>query len=318
MKDIMLRQAQPDRDFSQLAAWFTSFEDEPSTETGLKDWYAGNSLRAEVKVAENETGDLLGFYWATRSKTVASLVNFDLFVASEHRRQGVGTALEQEMMIALKADPVKVLRVNVLEDCLEGLDFVNKRGFTVRSHRLLMALDLERFDDSAYDPLIARLEGEGFQFTSMEALGNTVEAQRKLYALNESTGMDVLGSTGERTWTSFEDFQNRVCLSGWYKPGGQMVVIDTTTGDWAAMSAITCMDGNEYANTLHTGTDRRYRGRKLAQAVKVIALRYARRELKARQVRTYHNSKNLPMLAIDRKFGYRQMGGNYMMEKVMD
>jgi len=318
MKDIMLRQAQPDRDFSQLAAWFTSFEDEPSTETGLKDWYAGNSLRAEVKVAENETGDLLGFYWATRSKTVASLVNFDLFVASEHRRQGVGTALEQEMMIALKTDPVKVLRVNVLEDCPEGLDFVNKRGFTVRSHRLLMALDLERFDDSAYDPLIARLEGEGFQFTSMEALGNTVEAQRKLYALNESTGMDVLGSTGERTWTSFEDFQNRVCLSSWYKPGGQMVVIDTTTGDWAAMSAITRMDGNEYANTLHTGTDRRYRGRKLAQAVKVIALRYARRELKARQVRTHHNSKNLPMLAIDRKFGYQQMGGNYMMEKVMD
>jgi GNAT superfamily N-acetyltransferase len=315
MKNIILRQVQPDRDFSQLAAWFTSFENEPSTETGLRDWYTGNSLRAEVKVAENETGDLLGFYWATRSKTVASLVNFDLFVASEHRRQGVGTALEQEMMLALKTDPVKVLRLNLREDCLEGLNFFKKHGFTERSHRLLMALDLDSFDDSAYDPLISRLEGEGFQFTSMEALGNTEEAQRKLYALNESTGMDVQGSTGERTWTSFEDFQKRVCQAGWYKPGGQIVVIDRTTGDWASMSAITRMDGDEYANTLHTGTARPYRGRKLAQAVKVIALRYARKELKAGQVRTHHNTKNLPMLAIDRKFGYRQVGGNYMMEK---
>jgi L-amino acid N-acyltransferase YncA len=318
MKDIILRQAQPDRDFSQLAAWFTNFADEPSTAAGLTDWFAKNGSRAHVTVAENEQGDLLGFCWATHSKTEPGLVNFDLFVSPEHRRQGVGGALEQEMMGALRANPVKVLRVSVFEDCPEGLDFVKRRGFSERSHRLLMALDLDSFDDRIYVQQIARLKKEGFKFTSMKALGNTEEAQRKLYALNESTGMDTLGSTGERNWESFEDFHNRVCGSGWFKPGGQMVVIDTTTGDWAAMSAITRMEGNEFAYNLHTGVDRRYRGRKLAQAVKVTALRYARRELKTRQVRTHHNTKNLPILAIDRKFGYRQVGGNYLMEKVMD
>ena len=49
--------------------------------------------------------------------------------------------------------------------------------------------------------------------------------------------------------------------------------------------------------------DARYRERKLGQAVKVIALRFARDVLGAHIVRTHHNTKNEPVLAIDRKFG---------------
>ncbi len=75
------------------------------------------------------------------------------------------------------------------------------------------------------------------------------------------------------------------------------------------MSAITRFEGADYAYNLHTGVDKRYRGRKLAQAVKVLALRFARDVLKVDEVRTNHNSQNDPMLAIDRKFGYVQTHG---------
>jgi len=61
----------------------------------------------------------------------------------------------------------------------------------------------------------------------------------------------------------------------------------------------------------------RYRGRKLGQAVKVVALRYAREVLKASSVHTHHNTKNLPMIAIDRKLGYTQIPGSFSMEKVL-
>jgi RimJ/RimL family protein N-acetyltransferase len=178
-----------------------------------------------------------------------------------------------------------------------------------------MTLDLAAFDDRPYGEIIARLKGEGFQFTSMEELGNTQEAQRKLYILNDTTDSDVPGVGGEHSWASFEDFQTSVCQSDWYKPGGQMVVIDTATGAWAAMSAITRLVGNDYAYNLHTGVDRPYRGRKLAQAVKVLALRYARDVLKANSVHTHHNTLNLPMIAIDRKLGYVQLPGTFLMEK---
>lgn len=52
--------------------------------------------------------------------------------------------------------------------------------------------------------------------------------------------------------------------------------------------------------------------------MKVLALRYARDVLKAGSVRTHHNTKNLPMIAIDRKLGYIQMPGTFLMEKIIE
>ena len=77
-----------------------------------------------------------------------------------------------------------------------------------------MALNLDTFDDRPYDEIIAKLKGEGFQFTSMEALGNTEEAQRKLYLLNDTTAMEMTVPDGEHSWLSFEDFQKKVCQIG--------------------------------------------------------------------------------------------------------
>ena len=90
-----------------------------------------------------------------------------------------------------------------------------------------------------------------------------------------------------------------------------------TSGAWAAMSAITRFEGNDFAYNLFTGVDLPYRGRKLGQAVKVTALRYARNALGVNRVRTHHNTNNQPMIAIDRKFGYRQLPGDFVMEKMV-
>ena len=96
-----------------------------------------------------------------------------------------------------------------------------------------------------------------------------------------------------------------------------MVAIDTATGDWAAMSAITRFEGTDHAYNLHTGVDRRYRGRKLAQAMKVLALRYARDVLKVNHVHSDENALNLPAIAIYRELGYTQMPGIFSMEKIL-
>src|SRR5690606_11222760 len=152
-------------------------------------------------------------------------------------------------------------------------------------------------------------------FTSMEALGNSDEDQQKLYLLNDVTSSQTMGSEGEHSWSSFEDFQQSVCQSDWYKPAGQMIVIEKNTGKWVAMSAITRFEGQDYAYNLFTGVDEVYRGRKLAQAVKAQALLYARDILEVKVVKTHHNALNAPMIAIDRKFGYIQSPGYFSMRK---
>jgi GNAT superfamily N-acetyltransferase len=315
MKTITLRPAEPEHDFGQLAAWFSSLEDEKTTELNLKEEYERDRERLLLEVAEADHGELLGFYWAKRNKVELDRLDFYLFVTPEQRGQGIGRQLYEALAQAAVAARTKKLRVSIWDTHPEDRAFAEQRGFSEKRHHFAMELNLAAFDDQPYGEVIARLKSEGFQFTSMEALGNTEDAQRKLHALNDAASASTPGQEGEHAWTSFEDFQKSVCQSDWYKPGGQIVAIDSATGDWAAMSAITRLEGNDYAYNLFTGVDERYRGRKLGQAVKVLALRYAREVLKANTVRTHHNFKNLPMIAIDQKLGYTMLPGTFLMEK---
>ena len=272
---------------------------------------------ASPKSLKITTGSLTGFYWVDRSRVDPDLGILYLYVLPDNRRKGLGTRLYADMLTVMAENKLKTLRVRINSAWTDGMAFAKGRGFTERGHSIRMGLDLERFDDQPYDAIISRLQGEGFQFTSMAALGNTLEAQQKLYELNDATSSDTPGSEGEHAWPSFEEFQQSVCQAKWYKPEGQMVVIDTHTGDWVAMSAITRMEGNDFAYNLHTGVQRIYRGRKLAQAVKVLALRFARDVLQTARVETDHNSKNLPMIAIDIKLGYKELVSYYSMQKVL-
>jgi GNAT superfamily N-acetyltransferase len=322
MKNIHLRPSSPEKDFAEIALLISSQEDEPTTQAGLKEDYEKHTeLLIRMMTAEDAQGQLLGFYWAYRNKVEPERVSFYLVVKPEHRGQGTGRILYEDMLHAVEEAQAKKLRTSVLENIQNGQAspdsraFVERRGFSEIRHQIGMELDLQAFDDRPWDAVLARLKGEGFRFTSMVELGDTEEAQRRLYALNDAASASTPGQGGEHAWSSFEDFQKNVCQSGWYKPDGQIIAIDTTTGAWAGMSAITRMPGCEYAYNLFTGVDVPYRGRKLGQAVKLLALRHARSSLQVKTVRTHHNTKNLPMIAIDQKFGYRLVSGAYLMEK---
>lgn len=317
MKAIKLRPVDIERDFGELAVLF-SLEDEPITEPALIEDYKEHQSRIfNLKVAEDEQGEVIGFNWATRSRFKESEAFFYIIVKPEQRRHGAGKRLYEDLEGSARSAGIQRLEVSIRDDRPECLSFTYSCGFTERSHSLGMALDLTSFDDHAYDEIIGRLESEGFLFSSMEELGNTEDAQRKLYTLNNTTGLETPGAEGMQFWLDFDDFQEKVCQASWYKPAGQMVVIQTATGEWAAMSAITRFEGSDFAYNLHTGVDKRYRGRKLAQAVKVLALRYARQELGVNIVRTNNNSKNHPIIAINRKFGYIPAQGSYTLEKIL-
>ncbi len=325
MTIVYLRPAAPEQDFGEIALLISSQEDDPTTEADLREDYEKNKDHAiRFMTAEDGQGNLLGFSWAYRNKVEPQRVSFYLVVKPEFRNQGVGRQLFMDMLQAVETAGAKKLRVNVLEGCPEGQGFAKQRDFQEIRHQIGMQLDLPSFDDRPYDAILERLQAEGFRFTSMQELGNTEEAQRKLYVLNDTAAASTLGQDGEHPWTSFEDFQKSVCSSDWYKPDGQIVAIEASSGAWAAMSAITRkapgtdVSGRDYAYNLFTGVGLPYRGRQLGQAVKVLALRYARNVLKVDIVRTHHNTKNLPMIAIDTKFGYRVISGAYLMEKTLD
>jgi RimJ/RimL family protein N-acetyltransferase len=318
MKKIGLRPVDPDRDFDALAALFTVEQPEASSGSGLKLDYGQQRDRVlQLSIAEDDAGVFYGFNWLTRSRFNLNEANFDLIVPTQMRKKGAGTLLLEDVFEATRDARLTKLTCTIRDDIPDCRTFLDRRGFLEKTHRMSWSLDLLTFDDSPYDEFIDRLKGEGFQFTSMEELGNGEEAQLRLYDLNTMTGSETMGADGAPDWTSFEDFQQRVCGADWYKSAGELVVIDSATGIWAAMSAITRFTGSDYAYHLMTGVDKRYRGRNLAQAVRVLALRYARDILKTPTAQTDHNTRNLPMLAISKKFGYTRIPGTYIMEKLI-
>jgi len=318
MENFILQDQDIEHHFPEMAALFISEMDETSSAESLREEYTRDKdIILHLKAAEDPAGRLLGFTWVTKSRLYAAKAYIYLLVPPEFRRQGVGSLLFQDAEQAVRAAELQEIEAPVMDDCQPGVAFARRWGFVEKYHQLGMSLDLTSFDKPAYDALIDNLKDAGFVFTSMEALGNTEEAQRKLYALNDTTSSQTMGASGEHSWDSFEDFQSRVCAADWYIPAGQMVVIDSANGNWAAMSAITRFTGVDYAYNLFTGVDERYRGKRLGTAVKVLALRFARDVIGAREVRTHHNAANEPMLAIDRVLGYTLSRGRYTMRKLL-
>ena len=318
MKNIALRQVDLERDLGEIGNLFFLEQGQLAFETDFMVDYEIHKERIFcLAVTENEQGELMGFNWATRSRFDANQAYFFIIVKPEHRKQGAGRLLYESVEQAARSNNIKQLEISIRDSCSECRAFAERRGFIEEAHYIELALDLKLFDEKSYNEIITKLKSDGFQFTSMEALGNTEETQRKLHLLNDSTSMEAIVPEDEHSWLSFEEFQQKVCQTDWYKPAGQMVTIDTITGNWAAMSAITRYEGSSYAYNLHTGVDKQYHGRKLAQATLALALCYARDVLEVNSVHTDENARNLSAFSIYQEFGYVQMPGTYTMKKTL-
>ncbi len=94
----------------------------------------------------------------------------------------------------------------------------------------------------------------------------------------------------------------------WFRREGQLLAVD---GDqWIGMAPVSLFPETHSAYNLHTGVLPAYRGRKIATSLKVLAARYARQN-GALSILTDSNLRNAPILAINRKMGYKPQPGKY-------
>jgi L-amino acid N-acyltransferase YncA/RimJ/RimL family protein N-acetyltransferase len=313
---LSLLQADPRTHFAAIANLLNTQETEPNTADSLNEWYCKRLTDGiQFIVAVSQDGIVHGFYGIYRSNlNIPGNYAIYLIVTESQRGQGLGTRLYDQLDSLAHTMGAKTLRARVRDTCEQGLRFALQRGFAIKKHSIEMMFDLAALDDLRFASTVADLKSQGFRFTNMAELGDTAEARRKLYVLNNAAAATDPGSDGIPPWSTFEEFERDVCKSTWYHPEWQIVAIDASSGEWAAMSAITIFEGADHAYNLFTGTDIRYRRRKLAQAVKSLALRQAR-IMGVNSVRTSHNSENVAMIAIDTKLGYIRTPGTYILEK---
>lgn len=147
-------------------------------------------------------------------------------------------------------------------------------------------------------------------FFTLADVGDILEHRRKVYELNRITALDI---PRRGPFFTFEEYNHLRFEQEAYCADGVILAAAGTT--WVGLSQVSLHRVGNFMFNEMTGVLNEYRGYKIAQALKVLAARCAR-SYGVAELKTFNDSKNAPMLAINRKMGYQAEAGFYTLKAV--
>ena len=305
---ITFRPMNIETDAADMARLFSYTKVEPITAQTARDWW---TLRKDeirfTTLALDGNGQAIGYWDVEREAWMQSGRFFlKVIVAPEFRNQKLGAQMYADALRIAREHGAVELESNIREDDVVSNRFVEKRGFKVEYHSFESTLDLSGFDETKYDELLARIHAEGFRFFSLAEAGVTEENKRKLYEINRTSFLESSGSDG--TFSDFDAFSKDVFDASWFRADTQ--ILASLSDRWVGLAAIAIYKTDNYAYNAFTGVLREFRGRGLAQALKLQTIALAKKEGMS-YIRTNNDSNNVPMLHINRKLGYQPEPGYY-------
>ena len=272
----MLREATL-ADFARVAELISATQPELVTEADIVEWER-RTLAGQIRrrvVAVDAAGQLAGYTIVQHTDSLGEgRFYLWLTVDAARRRGGLGAQLYDNALAFALAQGALVLESEVREDCPDGLRFAEQRGFTVSRHLFESAIDLASFDERPFAGLVEAVEAGGIRFISLADVDMDPGYFRQLYEVNYRAVEDDPASTS--SFISFEDFQQILMSASWFDPGSQIMAVDQATGVVVGLAAVGFFQQTNRATNLITGVDRAYRGRKIALALKLLTIRYAR------------------------------------------
>lgn len=301
------------QDVAAVAELFRFAEpDPPNAEELARSWskIPEGGIRHRLAAVDAE-GTILGYAvaghdpWDEEGRWFGKVI-----VAPDYRRRGVASGLFAGIVGRL-GEGARVFQGEVRESDQDGQDWALHRGFRIDRHLFESVLDLSAFDEAPFAGVVPAAEAGGIRFFT-RADDPSEETARKIHDMMSRTIFDIPGVNLART-TTFEEW--RVwALDEQVVPRDCLIM----AADGDRIVGVTMLEtrSNGAMYTGHTSVDREYRGRKLALALKLLSIRVARRR-EAPYMRTNNDSLNAPMLAVNRKLGYRPEPGVYIMEKYL-
>ncbi|MGH2481821.1 MAG: GNAT family N-acetyltransferase, partial [Ktedonobacteraceae bacterium] len=268
--------------------------------------------------ALDEQGHLVGFSQAVHAPWLPP-GKFRVIINVDHAKhgQGIGSLLYNALQQFAEAHSASLLESDVREDHYLSIRFAKRRGFTIHRHLFEATLDLARFNETRFQGVIEQVEASGIRFYSLaelgEKLGDIVAAQKQLYEHTLRYVIDIPGSK-EETLPPFEQMRKALYLSPGFPAEVQTIAVD---GEKLVGSAqLLYYSANTSMYNGGSGVERAYRGRHIALALKLLAIRRAHR-YGAVHLRTHNDSENAAMLALNRKLGYVPQPGLYTMQSTL-
>jgi GNAT superfamily N-acetyltransferase len=233
-----------------------------------------------------------------------------VLVDSRSQGQGMGGALQADTERFAREQGAIRLDSDVRDNDPAGLAWAQRRGFAILDHVFESTLDPATFDETPFRPVLEGLEAEGIRFVTLDRLSEP-EREQKLYALETACAPD----------NPLYDLQQPLPFADWRRftlerpsmPASQFII----ALDGNRFIGDTCMNRNVTDGSFYTDftcVHREYRGRGVALALKVLAVRMAK-AAGSPYMRTNNDSRNGPMLAVNRKLGYTPVPGFYGLRK---
>jgi mycothiol synthase len=258
-------------------------------------------------VAEDASGKALGVgkFHHSADRFHPNKFFLDINVLPEHRRQGVGRGLLEHFLNKLEDYGVLTVRAVARADWAHSVRFLEKAGFSEEYRAWESRLDVQDFDASPYLHLESQLKLEGIELKSYADLLGTPDLAHELWRLDMDASRDM-PDPEPFTETSFERFETRGLNSPDFAPEAYLVAVKTGSDhklEFLAESALWWSEGEIDAWNGATGTRREWRGKKIALALKVKNILWAKKKGIA-QIKTFNDDVNRPMLSINEKLGF--------------
>jgi GNAT superfamily N-acetyltransferase len=312
---IHLRPFIPTTDIPRLAELMSAVETAPTTAEMLHEWEA-NAPAGQLHrrmIAHTAEGQIVGYSQIQHQPWMPPGEYYLwLLVDPAWQQQTIGQTLYDDALAFLATQQATTIKSKVRDDMPGWLHFAQQRGFSIDRHLFESTLDLAYFDETPLAGTIEAIEATGIRFLTLADLGNSEATLRCLYDFNRRTAADMPGSDG--AFPTFEEFRTFVFDASWYRPDGQLIAADGDT--WVAIATVGAFPHDNSMYNAYTSVERAYRGRRIALALKLLAIRFARRHAAA-TIRTNNDSQNSPMLAINQKLGYHPQPGSYQLIKTL-
>jgi GNAT superfamily N-acetyltransferase len=316
LPDITIRPANPEDDERVLAIYNTVRHDAPpTTAEAYRYWIASRPDHAglETWVAETDTevaGELVAWeYWDIDGPGVWGAV---VEVAEGYTRRGIGGLLYDHLLDLAAARHIHRLYGEVREDRPDGMAFATARGFapTGRVNRNAR-LAVRDADVAELEAIEERLRADGIHIATLAEIGADDDAfLRALHRMHEDAMMDVPSSRPFEP-RPYERWLNRTLRYTGYSPETTWVALHDERP--VGVARVRC-EAQGWLNNSFTGVDRSYRGRGVAQALKLRSIEWACGHDIA-FIYTANDLENTAMLAVNRKLGYKPLPASIEMVK---